>query len=346
MDILQNIFDQVLNDALKETKKELSEVEFEDSISDIINQSVPYMAKEIIKSLKEQSAEKLEIDRLDMNGFVDRNIKRWKSGFDSLEMFIAVCLEAGSEFNNLNRPQAGDDQNIVFDVVVRLHARACHISSEILWLLKGGFPDAALARWRALHEVTVTALVLLDHDNDLSIRYVKHEVVECYKGMAQYNKYEPILHVERFSEEEMEECKRAYDEALERYGKQFKEGYGWAAKVLNNPRPNFLNLEEVVELDYLRPYYKWASQNIHANVHGIMNQLGLAEEKEDILLAGPSNSGMTDPAQLTSLSLMQISIGMLEMYPNIDSLVIQFIIEELYQEVGELFWEVESAENS
>ena len=346
MDILQNIFEKVLNDALEETKKELSAEEIEGSISDIIKHTIPDIAKSIITSLKEQSIKKIELDRSDMAGFVDRNIKKWKNGFDSLEMFIAVCLEAGSEFNNLNRPQAVDDQNVIFDVVVRLHARACHISSEILWLLKGGFPDAAQARWRALHEVVVTALILLDHDNDLAVRYVEHEVVECYKGMLQYNKYEPRLNVEKFSEEEIAECKQAYDEALEKYGKQYKGGYGWASEALNNPRPNFFNLEEAVGLDHLRPYYKWASQNIHANVHGIKNQLGLVEEKEDILLAGQSNSGMTDPAQLTSLSLMQISVGMLEMYPNIDSLVIQYIIEELSNEVGELFWEVGSAENS
>ena len=345
MDILQNIFEQELNDALEKTKKERTVEEVEGSISDIIKQTIPDIAKSIITSLKEQSIENIAQDRLDMQGFVYRNIKRWKDGFHSLEMFIAVCMEAGSEFNNLNRPQAVDDQNVIFDVVVRLHARACHISSEILWLLKGGFPDAAQARWRALHEVVVTALVLLDHDNDLSVRYLEHEIVECYKGMVQCNKYEPRLNVEKFSEEEIAECKQAYDEALDKYGKQYKEGYGWASEILNNPRPNFFNLEEAAGLDYLRPYYKWASQNIHANVHGIKNQLGLVEAQEDILLAGPSNSGMTDPAQLTSLSLMQISTCMLEIYPNIDSLVIKHIIEELSNEVGELFWKVESAEN-
>ena len=136
---------------------------------------------------------------------------------------------------------------------------------------------------------------LLDHGNELSIRYLEHEVIESYKAMVQYNKYEPRLNIERFSEEELRECKMARDEALSKYGNEFKESYGWAAKALNNKRPNFSNLEEAVELDHLRPYYRWASQNIHANVHGIKNKLGLAEAKEEILLAGPSNSGMTDP---------------------------------------------------
>jgi hypothetical protein len=115
---------------------------------------------------------------------------------------------------------------------------------------------------------------------------------------------------------------------------------------LNNKRPNFSNLEEAVELDHLRPYYKWASQNIHANVHGIKNKLGLIEAQEEILLVGPSNSGMTDPADLTALSLTQISVGLLEIYPNIDSLVMQHIIEKLSKDVGVLFWEAQCEERS
>jgi hypothetical protein len=115
---------------------------------------------------------------------------------------------------------------------------------------------------------------------------------------------------------------------------------------LNNKRPNFSNLEKAVMLDHLRPYYKWASQNIHANVHGIKNKLGLVEAMEEILLVGPSNSGMTEPADLTALSLMQISVGLLEVYPDIDSIVVQHIIEKLSKDVGALFLEAECEERS
>lgn len=346
MDNLQNIFEEILDNALKEAKKDLSDDELEQSMSDVICETIPKISKDIVCSLKISSQEFLKLNRTNANGFVNRNFERWGKGFDALEMLISVCFEAGSEFNNTNRSLAVEEKNVKFDVVVRLHARACHISSEIFWLLKGGFADAAQARWRALHEVVVTSLFLLDHENSLSIRYLDHEIIESYKGMVQYNKYESRLNVEKFSDDEVAECKLAYDEVVNKYGKQFKEAYGWAADTLKNPRPNFSNLEESVGLDHLRPYYKWASQNVHANVHGIKNKLGLAEAEEDILLAGPSNSGMTDPANLTSLSLSQVSIGMLVLYPNIDSFVIQHIIEILSKEVGELFWEVECEERS
>ncbi|GAB2895374.1 DUF5677 domain-containing protein [Microbulbifer echini] len=346
MDSLQSIFEKILDEALKDAKKDLSEEELESSVSNVICETIPKIADDIVASLKENAQETLKLNREDADGFVDRNIERWKNGFDAIEVLISVCLEAGSEFNSTNRELAVQEQNVQFDLVVRLHARACHISSEILWLLKGGFADAAQARWRALHEVVVTALFLLDHGNELSIRYYEHEVVESYKAMVQYNKYEPRLNVERFSEGELSECKIARDEAINKYGNEFKESYGWAAEALNNKKPNFSNLEEAVKLDHLRPYYKWASQNIHANVHGIKNKLGLVEAKEEMLLAGPSNSGMTDPADLTALSLTQISVGLLEIYPNIDSLVMQHVIRKLSQDVGTLFWEAECEERS
>lgn len=346
MDILQKIFEKLLNEAICEAKQDLTRGDVEKPISDIVEHAVPDVAKVIIESLKERAAENLNLSRSENQEFVDGNINKWRAGFDSLEIFIAVCLEAGSEFNNLNKSQAFEEKNVIFEVVIRLHARACHISSDILWLLKGGFPDAAQARWRALHEVAVTALTILNHDNELATRFLDHEVVECYKGMNQYNKYEPRLNVERFTEEEIAVCKKDYDQALKKYGKNYKESYGWACDVLNNPRPNFSDLEKGIGLDHLRPYYKWASQNIHANVLSIRNQLGLLSTKKDLLLAGPSNSGLTDPAQLTSLSLAQISIGMLQIYPNFDSVVTQYIIDELSKEIGPLFWEIESAARS
>jgi len=346
MDTYQKIFEKILQEASEKAKNTLSEEKIKDFLdstaSDFIYETIPEIADNIVSSLKERSEEQLKLVRDYQKGFINRNTERWERGFNALEILIIVCTEAGEEFNNTHREHAVQERNIQFDLVVRLHARACHISSEILWLLKGGFADAAHARWRALHEVAVTALFLLNHGNELSIRYYEHEAIESYKAMKQYNKYKSRLSIKEFSEKELIECKVARDKAINKYGQDFEGSYGWAADVLNNKRPNFSNLEEAVKLDHLRTYYKWASQNIHANVHGIRNKLGLAEAKEDVLLAGASNSGMTDPADLTVLSLSQISVGLLTIYSNMDSLITQYVIKELGSNIGELFLEIES----
>lgn len=272
MDTYQKIFEKILQEASEKVKNNLSDDKIRDLLdstaSDFIHDAIPEIADHIVSSLKERSEEHLKLVRDYQEGFINRNTERWKRGFNALEILIIVCTEAGEEFNNTYRERAVQERDVQFDLVVRLHARACHISSEILWLLKGGFADAAHARWRALHEVAVTALFLLNYGNELSIRYYEHEVIESYRAMKHYNKYKSRLSVKEFSEEELIECKVAHDEAINKYGQEFEGSYGWAADALNNKRPNFFNLEEAVKLDHLRPYYKWASQNIHANVHG------------------------------------------------------------------------------
>ena len=58
-------------------------------------------------------------------------------------MLCFLADEAGSEFNSEFRPSASKDNNFVFDVLTRLHARSCQITSEIILLLRSGFADGA-----------------------------------------------------------------------------------------------------------------------------------------------------------------------------------------------------------
>ncbi|MFS4688338.1 DUF5677 domain-containing protein [Klebsiella quasipneumoniae subsp. similipneumoniae] len=72
-----------------------------------------------------------------------------------------------------------------------------------------------------------------------------------------------------------------------------------------------------VNLEHMRPYYKWASQNIHTGSKAMRNRLGLCETNEDILLVGQSNSGMTDQ-HATAINLVQVTVSLLFLKPNID----------------------------
>ena len=317
MNTLENTFKKKLIKVLENASEYMSEADL-DSLAvsfaaDYAHNTVPQIAEDIVKSLKESSEDRLQAIREYADGFVDRNIKRWKNGFDALELLINVSLEIGEEFNNTYRETAVQEQNVQFDTLVRLHARACHIASEILWLLKVGYREP--------------------------------EVIESYKAMQQINKYEPRLKIKGYSEEELKACEELRDKVIHKYGVNFKGSYGWAAEALDMKNPNFFHLEEAVKLDHFRPYYKWASQNIHANVHGIINKLGLVETEVDTLLAGASNSGMTDPADLTSLSLTSITVGLLTIYPNMDSLVSQHVIKKLGMDIGEIFLKVESEDS-
>ena len=275
--------------------------------------------------------------------FSQRNYTRWNTPFDLLETFIVICTEAGEEFNNSYRSTAVEENNLVFDIVVKHHARACHISQEILCLLKSGFADGAHARWRALHEVNVTAMFIAKHGQDCAERFYRHEIIESYKGMRQHKAYEYRLNERGPTQEELLEYKASYDKLITKYRKTFGEPYGWASNAIINKRVNFADIEKDVLLDHMRPYYKWASQNIHAGVKGINNKLGMCEATEDILLVGQSNSGMTDPAHSSAISLAQITTVLLNIEPNIDRLVILKIIVEMEKEIGEAFLQCDKA---
>ena len=231
---------------------------------------------------------------------------------------------------------------MVFDIVVRHHARACHISQEILCLLKCGFADAAHSRWRALHEVTATALFIAKHGKECAERFYFHDVVDSYDGMREHKKYENRLQEKGPSQREIDECKIRYNALIKKYGRKFADHYGWASYLFpGHRRVGFAAIEKNVGLDHMRPYYKWASQNIHSGSKGLRNRLGLCEAKEDILLVGQSNSGMTDPAHATAISLCQITVALLMLKPTLDHLIIMNIINDFETEVGQTFLRVE-----
>jgi hypothetical protein len=258
-------------------------------------------------------------------------------------MYIVICIEAGETVNRKLRAEAVKKNNINFDILVRHHARACHISNEILCLLKNGFADAAHSRWRALHEVNVTARFIEKHGKECAKRFYFHDVVDSYDGMKEHKKYEDRLQEKAPEQHFFDSCKLEYDNLINEFGKGFECHYGWAAHIFPNRKPRtigFATLEKNVELDHMRPYYKWASQNIHAGSKGTKSRLAQEGCKDNILLVGQSNSGMTDPAHATAISLMQITSCLLQQSPNLDSIVLINLIKEYSEEIGDIFLKI------
>nr|WP_320048705.1 DUF5677 domain-containing protein [uncultured Desulfuromonas sp.] len=338
MEDLHQSFLTTLNKMIEENPEIAEEIDIAQIIADVTPEAVRLIKNTLVKSAKKMLKERRKLAR----GFEKRNLKRWAKAFDLLETHIVICTESGEEFNSSYRPTAVDGNDLVFDIVVRHHARACHIAQEVLSLLKSGFADAAHARWRALHEVNVTAMFIAKYGQDCAERFYFHDIVDSYDGMVEHKKYEDRLQEKAASQEVIDSCKVKYDELIARYGKKFGDHYGWASYLFpNHRRVSFTAIEKDVGLDHMRPYYKWASQNIHAGSKGMRNRLGLCEAKEDILLVGQSNSGMTDPAHATAISLSQITCTLLMLQPTLDHIVIIKISDEFQEDVGRAFLESE-----
>ena len=101
------------------------------------------------------------------------------------------------------------------------------------------------------------------------------------------------------------------------------------------------DIEQHVQLAHMRPYYRMASDNVHANSHGAHFRLGLhSSQQEKMLLAGPSNLGLADPGHSTAISLLQITTTLLATKPVLDCVVAMKILAGLTDEVGEAFLKV------
>ncbi|WP_318509308.1 DUF5677 domain-containing protein [Photobacterium leiognathi subsp. mandapamensis] len=336
MDTFHKEFIRILNKKIEDNPNKSSDINVKELIANI----TPELVEVIDKSINESSAEMLQERQQCFSEFASNNISRWKSGFDLLESHIITCTEAGENINTSYRTEAVENNDLLFDLLVRHHARACHISNEILCLLKNGFPDAAHSRWRALHEVNATAMFLDKHGSECAERFYFHDVIDSYDGMKEHKKYEDRLQAKAPPAEIIEECKQEYDRLIKRYGKSFSSHYGWAAYIFpdRNPRTvGFATIEKDVGLDHMRPYYKWASQNIHAGSKGMRERLALAECNDDILVVGQSNSGMTDPAHATALSLMQVTCVLLKSKPTLDHIVLMEVIRNYADRIGQTF---------
>ncbi|MBU1298085.1 MAG: hypothetical protein KJ963_06845 [Bacteroidetes bacterium] len=341
MDLIQNILREVIHSQIADYSN-LDEDEIKKRINKYID-SIPGVIDQISlivkKTLDKNSNSMLREHRNIRKGFEKRHNKLWKKGLNLLETFIVISYEAGEDLNKSFREEAANNNDFVFDTLTRLHARSIQVAYEVLSLLESGFADGAHARWRTIHEISVISLFIKKYGQDIAERYLLHELIESYKAMTQYQKYCEKLNQPPYSIDEINNLKTTRDKLVEKYGKEYCEQYGWANIVLSK-NPNFSDLEKESGLEHLRPYYKMASYNVHANPKGIKFKLGLTEEIENILLSGPSNYGLADPAHGTTLSLLQITSALLTHKTNMDHLVVLKILFEYEKEIAKAFEEV------
>jgi len=327
-----------------DAEKDLSNVD--NKISNIVENLIPQIVCEtsegILETLRKNFHEHQKYPNDQIKCFNEDLKQVWRKPLDLLEMFYYLAVEAGDTFNYHLRPASVKQNNFVFDVVTRLHARSCQITAEIILLLKNGFADGAHARWRTLHEIAVIAYFVAKHGNDLAERYLCHTAVESYKASLKYQVHCEALGYQQLTEKEMTEIREKYQYYVNKYGASYKQSYGWASKILTKDNPTIADIEADVGLNYMRPYYKMASHNVHANPQGILFKLGLIPESGDILLTGPSNLGLADPGYCAAISLLQITTNLLTtIEPNLDRLVILNILSTLKNEIGEQFYRVD-----
>jgi hypothetical protein len=336
----------VLVKALKDSGKITDPNELSKTLGQTIPEIIPKCAEILLKKLKSRSSKMLKERRLYYRQLEKHVFKNWKRPIDLLEMFLVVSLETGDELNKEYRDEANKTNDYIFDVLRRLHARACLTASEILTLLKSGFADGAHARWRTLHEIAVISFFIREHGQNVAKRFLDHEIVESYRQAQDYQKNCRELGYKPITKEELQELEREHDAVLNTYGKDFDDRlWGWIpTNILRKSKRSFKEIENSVKLDWQRPYYNMACYNVHSGPKGTRFRLGLVQNdsKKELLLTGPSLFGLADAGQGAAISLYQVTVNLLSIKTTMKRLIIIKTMEKLLGEICSAFYEVHS----
>jgi hypothetical protein len=279
--------------------------------------------------------------------FERRLCKRGGKAFDLYELAFITARDAGDALNRKHRPQAIIDNDLLFDALTQLHARACLTAGEILTLLKSAYPTATWGRWRTLHEITVIAMFVKEHGRETARRYLLHEAVETAKAANQFQEYHARIGRQALEQQDLDAINQRRTAIVDHFGAEYKEEYGWAAGVLGNSRPNLFDLEEAVAVEHLRPFFRFASHGIHGGSRG--TSLNTKElRSQAILVAGPSNADLAEPAHAALLSLQECTLALLDMRGDlltIETVATMKTLVALVEEAGSTFAEIEDALN-
>ena len=244
---------------------------------------------------REREPAALDTLRLAMNTATERMSKRrgiadevaasWHTGWDYWEA-VTFALEQNG-LHLLKRTGVDDDHSKMRDALSLLHSSATLTFHEIGALLKAGLWAGAAARWRALHEVTVTAAVIAAAGVPTAERYLDHGFVVQTRRLSEYMETHgrgPVPPAElavRTQQSEELSARHTDPDA----GVNFHGLYGWAAHLMRFGKkgkripPTFIELEKLAGLEDLRLLVGSAHGLVHNDSGGVLTAVVVESER-------------------------------------------------------------------
>lgn len=328
----QHITIQIDEEDLAELDEEVAEL-FE-RIPSAIRCLLDDVPPDLMKQIKLRYPKDMKADEKDLKKFRSQLNRRWAPALSSLSLMIELSTRVGTEA----WPTAKRDEtssSALSDVLFRLHGQGVKIGKEVLTLLRAGYADAAIARWRTLHETAVVGAFIAEFGEECAIRFLAHQIVGEYRAAVRYQEAAPGLGFTPIPESELEVLGEAHKAALDEYGKEFRGDYGWSSTFMKKRPITFAALERVVEMDHLRPFYGLASERVHTTSQSLLYQL--ASPPDGVLLIGPSNYGLADPGQLTGFTITLLTALLTGIAASLDVLMGARMLQLLAEETADLF---------
>jgi hypothetical protein len=332
---LQKAFEQELEAATN--GQTLSSEALDGIVKRVITGFKTDFSEELFSNLEKRTPSMVTEYRKLENGFTKRNQRRWNEGFSSLRSLIVASGEFAEATRNDITQDAHWQASFKLNALSTIHARCLRIANEIICLMENGYADAALARWRTLHELAVVSTFIFKNDEAIAERYIYSKFCKSYKAARNFNKHHERANLSPFSDEEIRIMEVHDANVRKKYGDELKYDWGWAHGPLKAKRPNFTQVEEFCELDHWQPRVAWSNQEIHGGFVPAENGLGQSEAKDAGFLIGQSNSGMSDPGQMTAISLLLATSNILLLEPNIDRILFQQTLSKISDEMGVKF---------
>ena len=308
MDELQKYFEKVVHEAIEEGKPLTQK-----QIERLAAKTVKDAGRLSHRLLMDAAPPMLAHRRKEMLGFQARNFTRWRKAFDLMETIWVCCEELGSKFNENHRAEAVQSEDYIFEALTYLHAKALLVVSEIMCLLKGGFADGAMTRWRTLYETNIIGTLIRQEGQELAFRYVAHSRVQAWMRRQIDDDDDGA---------DQDELERQAEYALTRFGETMKVRHGWACELVDSKRPTFRSIAKKAGYDPAGGVYEFASRHIHFDHRMYDDLLAVSESKSSVLLVGPSNSGMVTPLVVAANGITEATFILLSHKPTIDRLAI------------------------
>jgi hypothetical protein len=200
-----------------------------------------------------------------------------------------------------------DDHSDVRTALSLIHSSATVTLYEIRTLLLEGLWAGAAGRWRALHELTVTATLVARGETAIARRYLDHGFVAQTERFTRfYNRHArgPLSPDELKRRQAKSQILIDRSTLPDQRG-SFKDPYGWAAPLMSSDSrgkrrtPRFLELERLAGLDDYRELVFTAHGLAHTDSGGVtaMSLLGPGE-----YVMGPIDSFISTVARPTLFS--------------------------------------------
>lgn len=174
---------------------------------------------------------------------------------------ILQCASVYFADETTSLPPACEPQT---EALSKLSLSAMRVCGEIGVLLRAGFCEGALARWRTLDEIGIVASLLGNEIPDIASKFLDHRKIKIYELIKNHKK------LSSSEGRVFEELKSDVALLKSNYGEEYTGGYGWARTTVKKHLPNFKgpvkmeHLKQCVGLEGWEFDYRRASHKIHA----------------------------------------------------------------------------------